>query len=373
METIDKLRLLSDASRYDLACACGTNDRDRRKRGADGAWLYPVSMPSGGYSVLLKTLISNVCANDCKYCPFRLAVDAPRCTIEPEAMARIFMEYVGAKKVFGLFLSSGVTGTPDRSMALLNDTAAILRGRYRYRGYVHLKIIPGASDAAIESSLSLADAVSLNIETPGVRHCRQLSTKKDFERDIIGPLKRISVLTGKGMKFERVKTTTQFIVGASDETDREIMTYTSGLYDRLKLHRVYFSAYQRGGGDASIPGEFSATTRTEENFVREHRIYQADFLLRRYRFTQQEFVYSAGGMLPLDKDPKQTWADHHPERFPVAVASADRETLLRVPGIGPVIARRILARQKEGGPMSWEGLGIGGKRRELIGKYAVVR
>ena len=373
MDTQQKLEILSDASRYDLACACGTkNAEDHRTRGRDGSWLYPVSLPGGGYSVILKTLISNVCNNDCKYCPFRSSVDLPRCTIDSEAMARIFLDYLGTKKIFGLFLSSGIIGTPDHSMRFLNDTAAILRKKHRYRGYIHLKVIPGASDAAIEESLSLASAVSLNIETPGDRHCRQLSLKKNYSVDIIRPLKLISALTRKGMKYEGVKTTTQFIVGASDETDREIVRYTSGLYDRLKMHRVYFSAYQRGYGDPSLPGEQAVQSRGDENFVREHRIYQADFLLRRYGFVLGDFMFDAGGMFSLDKDPKQSWVDSHPDLFPVMIHSATKETLLRIPGIGPVTARMIVRQRKEGRIGSWEQLGLAGKRLRQVRQYAVL-
>lgn len=372
MNIHQKLEILSDASRYDLACACGTKNADHRKRGQDGSWLYPVSLPGGGYSVLLKTLISNVCSNDCKYCPFRSAVDVPRCTIDPQEMADIFLEYVKAKKVFGLFLSSGVLGTPDHSMRFLNDTAAILRKKHRYRGYIHLKIIPGASDAAIEESLSLASAVSLNIETPGDRHCRRLSSKKNFSKDIIHPLKLISELTRKGMKYEGVKTTTQFIVGASDETDREIVTYTSGLYGRLKMHRVYFSAYQRGYGDSGLPGEWAAPAIGDESFIREHRIYQADFLMRRYGFTLDDFMFDAGGRFFLDKDPKQVWVDGHPDFFPVTIGSATKEALLRVPGIGPMTARMIVRQRRQSGIGSWEQLGLAGKRLGQIRRYAVL-
>ena len=166
---------------------------------------------------MLKTLISNVCGNDCKYCPYRSAKDIPRCIINPEQMAALFMEYVRSK-VFGLFLSSGVVDSPDKTMDLLNTTARIARKKYQYRGYIHLKIIPGASDAAIEDALSLASAVSLNIETPGHNHFQTLSEKKDFLRDIVHPIKQISALTAKGMKYERVKQSTQFIVGAAGET-----------------------------------------------------------------------------------------------------------------------------------------------------------
>ena len=372
MDTLQKLEILSNASRYDLACACGTKNGDHRKRGQDGSWLYPVALPGGGYSVLLKTLISNVCSNDCKYCPFRSAVDVPRCTIDPQDMADMFIDYVKAKKAFGLFLSSGVLGAPDHSMRILNDTAAILRKKHRYRGYIHLKVIPGASDAAIEESLSLASAVSLNIETPGDRHCSRLSSKKNFTTDIIRPLKLISALTRKGMKYEGVKTTTQFIVGASDETDREIVTYTSGLYERLKMHRVYFSAYQRGYGDPGLPGERTVPADGYASFVREHRIYQADFLLRKYGFTLGDFIFDESGRFSLEKDPKQVWVDSHPGFFPVMIGSATKDSLLRVPGIGPITARIIVRMRKEGKIGSWEQVGLTGKRLSQARQYAVL-
>src|SRR4030042_4125589 len=219
MDTIEKLKVLSEDSQYDLACACGTSKDDRRKRGLDGKWLYPVALPQGGYSVLLKTLLSNACANDCKYCPLRSGSNVRRCTLSPDEVARIFMEYYRRRKVFGLFLSSGVIGNPDNTMERINTVARLLRGRHEYRGYIHLKIIPGASDAAIEEAISLSTAVSLNIETPGRRHFELLSGKKDYERDIIRPIKLMGKLTAKGARFSKVKCTTQFIVGASEETD----------------------------------------------------------------------------------------------------------------------------------------------------------
>ncbi len=376
MDPLDKLKLLSDASRFDLSCACGTDDRGHRTRGNDGAWLYPVSLPNGGHSIILKTLISNVCVNDCLYCPYRSTTDVPRTMIDPETMARLFMDYWLRRRVFGLFLSSGVVGSPDHSMTLLNDTAAILRRKFQFRGYLHLKVIPGASDAAIEETLSLASAVSINIETPGERHCRRLSLKKNFEKDIIRPLKLISSLTGKGMRYERIKTTTQFIVGASDETDREIITYTAGLYDRLRMHRVYFSAYQSGNG-ASPPKGSGGTTpygaEKEGTFVREHRIYQADFLIRKYKFAMQDFIFDPDGFFSLDADPKQVWADHHPEAFPVAVNSSDALKLLRVPGLGPATVGRLIRLRREGAIRSWDRLGLSGKRLDTIKKYAVLQ
>jgi predicted DNA-binding helix-hairpin-helix protein len=353
MDTLTKLQTLSDASQYDLACACGTKKgSDHRTRGNDGTWLYPVSLPGGGTSIMLKTLMSNVCVNDCKYCPYRHDRDVVRCTIEPDALVRIFLEYVRRKQVIGLFLSSGVIGTPDRTMQLLTDTAAMLRNRHHYRGYIHLKIIPGASDSAIDEALRLASTVSLNIETPGRNRFRQLSERKDYIRDIIRPMQRISALTSENGPFSKVRQTTQFIVGASDESDAEIVNYTGNLYKKLNIGRVYFSAYQRGLGDHTIPGEQMTVSTgtgigTDAAFIREHRLYQVDFLLRQYRFSAEDITFDANGALALDTDPKMAWAQRHPEYFPVNVNHADKYELLRVPGIGPRSVTKILAMRRQ--------------------------
>ncbi len=372
LDTIEKLKLLSDDSQYDLACACGTGKDDRRKRGTDGKWLYPVSLPQGGYSVILKTLLSNACINDCRYCPLRAESDVRRCTLQPEESAGVFMEYQRKTDVFGLFLSSGVIRNADHTMDRLNAVARLLRSRYQFRGYIHLKIIPGASDAAIEDSISLASAVSLNIETPGKKNFDLLSNKKDYDRDIIHPLKLMSRLTGRGMKHSKVKCTTQFIVGASDERDGEIIKYMSGLYDRLKFQRIYFSAYQKGLGHPDIPGEREFLTVPEERFMREHRLYQTDFLMRRYGFSGSDIPLDNAGNLRLDKDPKQIWADTHPEHYPVRLNRSEKEELLKVPGLGPVSVNRILRVRKKGRIKRLEDIGMKGKRLTLAGKYVVV-
>ena len=369
--TIDKLKLLSNDSQYDLACACGTGKDDRRTRGSDGRWLYPVSLPQGGYSVLLKTLLSNACVNDCKYCPLRAESSLRRCTLQPEEVARVFMEYQRGKEVFGLFLSSGVIRSPDYTMDRINAVARLLRKKYRYRGYIHLKIIPGASDAAIEDSVSLASAVSLNIETPGKKHFAVLSDKKDYDRDIIHPLKVMSRLTGRGMKYSRVTCTTQFIVGASDEKDADIMHSMAGLYERLKFRRVYFSAYQKGLGDPHIPGERQFLVIPEERFMREHRLYQTDFLMRKYGFKSSDIPLDQKGNLRLDKDPKQVWADQHPEYYPVRLNTAEKDALLKVPGLGPLSVSRILTARKKGRIRNLEQIGVRGRRLELAGQYVV--
>ncbi|HTR44975.1 MAG TPA: hypothetical protein VMH06_04615 [Thermodesulfovibrionales bacterium] len=370
MDTIEKLKVLSEDSQYDLACACGTGKDDRRRRGTDGKWLYPVALPQGGYSVLLKTLLSNACVNDCKYCPLRSETNVRRCTLQPEEVARVFMEYRRRKKVFGLFLSSAVIGSADHTMDRINAVARLLRYRHGFRGYIHLKIIPGASDAAIEDSLSLANAVSLNIETPGKKHFELLSHKKDYDRDILRPLSLMGRLTGKGTRHSRVKCTTQFIVGASRETDAEIIDSMYDLYGPMNFKRVYFSAYQKGLGDPDIPGERRFLTNGK-SFLREHRLYQVDFLSRTYGFGRDDILFDNDGNLRLDKDPKEIWADRHPEYYPVRLNSSGKEALLKVPGLGPETVRRILKIRRERRINRLEDLGLKGKRFEKVKSYVI--
>jgi len=341
-----KLEILSADAQYDLACACGSTKEEHRKRSSRGRWIYPVTMPNGGNRSLFRTLISNVCSNDCKYCPLRAQRDVRRCSLSAAETASVFWDYFTRGEVFGLFLSSSLCGSADATMDRLNTTARILRSKYRYRGYIHLKVIPGASAAAIEDALSLSTAVSLNIETPGEKNLAKLSNTKHYITDIIEPIKLISRLTEKGARYEGVKQMTQFIVGAAGESDNEIVKYTAGLYERLKMHRVYFSAYQRGLGDEKLPGEQKVMQNPEEIFTREHRLYQVDFLFRKYGFTEQDFFFDVNGNLSMEADPKEVWAGRHPEAFPVNVNRATKWELLKVPGLGPVTVERILNQRK---------------------------
>ena len=353
-DTRQKLEILSADAQYDLACACGSSDNEHRRRGPQGKWIYPVTLPNGGTSILFKTLVSNVCSNDCKYCPLRADQDVRRCTLNEEETVNTFLDYYKRGEVFGLFLSSGVLGTPDATMERLNRIAKILRYRRGFRGYIHLKVIPGASANAIEEAVKLSSAVSLNIETPGAKHLAKLSDKKRFIEDIVEPIKLISRLTGRGNKYERVKQTTQFIVGAADETDSEIVKYMWGLYDRLNLRRIYFSAYQKidnaDSGNLFSSHEPQALSHesqaTSDVFVREHRLYQVDFLLRRYGFSESDIVFDEAGNLPLDTDPKESWAKRNPQYFPIDVNKASKDELLRVPGLGQITVDRILEHRK---------------------------
>jgi len=368
-DTHQKLEILSDDAKYDLACACGTNRDDTRRRGGDGRWIYPVTLPGGGKSVLFKTLISNVCTNDCKYCPLRQQQDIRRCSLSPEETVATFLDYYRQRKVFGLFLTSGVIGSPDATMDRLNTTAGLLRRRHQFKGYIHLKIIPGASRTAIDEAVALASAVSLNIETPGAENLARLSSKKDYLRDIIDPIKHISQLTARGSRFEKVKQTTQFIVGPAGESDSEIVKYMWGLYDRLRLHRIYFSAYQKGLGDASLAVEGAGGDAATDMFVREHRLYQVDFLMRKYGFTDRDILFDTRGNLSLEEDPKEVWAAGHPEFFPVPVNRASRRELLRVPGLGPVTVNGILQRRRTQRIGRLEDLGAVGVRLRKAQPY----
>jgi predicted DNA-binding helix-hairpin-helix protein len=371
--TREKLEILSADAQYDLACACGSSKEESRKRSGEGKWIYPITLPNGGKSVLFKTLISNVCTNDCKYCPLREKESIQRCNLGAEETAKVFLDYYKKRKVFGLFLSSGVCGSADATMEKLNRVARLLRKRYGFCGYIHLKIIPGASDAAIEDAVSLASTVSLNIETPGEANLAKLSEKKKYIRDIIEPIKLISRLTGRGAKYEKVKQTTQFIVGAAGESDAEIVKYMWGLYDRLKMHRVYFSAYQKGLGDESIAGEKIRLEEPTDVFVREHRLYQVDFLMRKYGFKESDIVFNKEGNLSLAWDPKEAWAQSHPEAFPVNVNRASKWELLRVPGLGPVTIKGILERRMKWRINRIEDFGKMGIRLKKASKYLVFK
>lgn len=341
MDPLTRLHILSADSRYDLACSCGESEH-RRRTGDGSRWLYPVPLAAGGRGFVFKTLLSNCCVNDCRYCPLRGDADAERCSLSPDEVVRLFLRHNERQWLLGLFLSSGVCGTPDHTMEKLIAAAEILRRKHRYRGYIHLKIIPGASEDAMAEALRYASAVSLNIEVPGRRYFEQLSRSKDFDRDIIAPLRYLARQTARGGPYARIRCTTQFIVGAADETDREIVRYMDGIYNRLRFERVYFSAYQDGTGAIPVPGDHDLKLAAERRLTREHRLYQVDWLLRRYRFSPAEMEFDADGNLSLAADPKQVWASRHPEFFPVNVNRAPAADLLRVPGLGPVAVDRIV-------------------------------
>ncbi|MGE4454082.1 MAG: radical SAM protein [Sphaerochaeta sp.] len=364
MDTQSKLDILSRDAQYDLSCACGTkNPEEHRKRNTQGSgWLYPTTTASGGPGIILKTLLGNRCTNDCKYCPLRAGQDFRPVALSPREMASFFYEFQAKRPLLGLFLSSAVMKDAGVTMDHLVSTARILRNYYHYKGYIHLKVIPGSSKESIDEALKYASALSLNIETPGESHFLKLTDAKQYVKDILEPLKYIASQTAKGGPYQRVHTSSQFIVGASDELDREILLYTSEMYRQLHMGRLYFSAYQRGLGDPSIPGERSEEPVQDQLelfedlpplslpdtglLTREHRLYQADWLLRKYGFQYEEFCFTEEGNLSLHEDPKLAWAKANRDFYPLSVKRAEKEALLRVPGLGPTYVQRILEKRR---------------------------
>jgi len=347
MDTIEKVETLGEAARYDLCGACGES---HRVKDDIGRWIYPVALPDGKRVKLLKILLTNACDNNCLYCFNRKDRNFPRTSFKAEELAYLFDQLYRAQMAQGLFLSSAVQGSPDRTMDQMIATAEILRQRYLYRGYIHLKIMPGASWGCVERATQVADRVSVNLEAPSQKWLRRLAPDKELD-DLLAPLHWVRRLLDEGdeRRVQRAGQTTQFVVGAAGEPDREILQTTETLYRELKLARVYFSAFQPLEG---TPLE----DRPATPLLREHRLYQTDFLFRRYGFALGELIFDEEGNLPLEADPKMAWALNHPPFFPVEVNQATREELLRVPGIGPKSARRIIEGRRLGGLRTLEDL-----------------
>lgn len=328
----DKADLLARSAVYDLCGSCSSAGGGRIKDPL-GRWIYPAALPDGRTVRLLKVLQTNLCRNDCSYCANRASRDVPRERFSPEELARLFMDLSLAGIAQGLFLSSAVEAGPDHGMARMIATAEIVRKRFEFNGYIHLKILPGASQAAIEHAATLADRISINIEAPGPDALSRIARQKDFRTEILPQTEWIRRAV-EDRRFRARSHTTQFVVGAGGESDRDILRWCEWLYTKRRLSRAYFSAYQ-------VPDEDTPLTAAPAPLMREHRLYQADFLMRRYGFCYDELEFEPSGNLSLEVDPKQKWADRHPEWFPVDILTADFEQLVRVPGIGPLTAKRI--------------------------------
>jgi putative DNA modification/repair radical SAM protein len=296
--------------------------------------IHTSPLPGGGSIRLLKVLQTNICEFDCFYCEHRASRDVPRTYVSPEELAQTFMMLHRKHLVEGLFLSSGITKKIDTMQERMVQTVEILRGKYQFNGYIHLKILPGVSANAMEQSLLLADRVSINMEAPNPTRLKKLSHMKDFI-GMLGQLKWIKDRKLAHPNLIRAGTITQFVVGAADESDQEILSASERLYRDLNLRRAYFSAF------SPIP-DTPLENHLPTPLLREHRLYQADWLMRFYGFKMQELVLDEAGNLSLEQDPKQVWALAHPDFFPLEVNTAPYELLLRVPGIGPISAKRIV-------------------------------
>jgi predicted DNA-binding helix-hairpin-helix protein len=304
--------------------------------------IHEAIMPGGKRIKLLKTLLTSACERNCYYCPFRAGRDFRRATFKPEEMARAFAELKQRGIAEGLFLSSGIVGGGVRTQDRLIDTAAILRRKLDYRGYLHLKLMPGSERDQVLEAMTLADRVSVNLEAPNPDRLSRLAPKKIFLAELLQPLKwaaEIRKTMPPPYRGRWPSLVTQFVVGAAGESDVELLQTTAYLTATLGLGRVYFSAFHPVHDTPleNVP---------PENPWREHRLYQASFLLRDYGFQFEDLPFTADGRLPLDVDPKLGWARLNLRESPVEVNRAGREELLKVPGIGPRGADAILAARR---------------------------
>jgi predicted DNA-binding helix-hairpin-helix protein len=327
-----KLNLLGDNAKFDLSCACSADPP--RRRGADGRWIYPAVLPNGKRVHTLKVLLDNSCHNDCAYCAQRAGRDTRRDRFTPEELARLFDQMHKAGLVRALFLSSGLGGNPVRTMDRMIAAVEIVRRRYAFRGFVHLKILPGVEFSQVERASQIAQRISINLEAPGEKRLAALSGSKHFQSDILQRMWWIARLV-REKRFLAKGHTTQFVVGASGESDREIGRAADRLYRDYHLTRAYYSKF-------SPVRDTPLENHPPAPFMREHRLYQMDFLLRKYDFPFEEIPFESNGNLSLQVDPKTAWARGHPELFPLEINRAEREELLRVPGLGPLTVKRIL-------------------------------
>lgn len=400
----EKLTILSDAAKYDVACTSSGVSRGGREGflgNSVAAGVCHAFTSDGRCISLLKILMTNHCIFDCKYCKNRASNDVPRATFTPEEICTLTIEFYKRNYIEGLFLSSGVIKSPDYTMERICETLRLLRTKYRFNGYIHVKAIPGASDELIYSAGLLADRISLNMELPTQQSLRKLAPNKNM-KNIIGPMNRISgtiaghrVAVGKSARMERcginkhlvnsifgpgvdriegpegdsslfpaanpflypaekndallrrpfapAGQSTQMIIGATDETDLDLIRTTQALYQSFDLKRVFFSAYIPVNEDAALPDKTAPVP-----LLREHRLYQADWLIRYYGFVADEILTGDNPFLDYRVDPKCFWAINHLDRFPVEINTAPVDVLLRVPGIGPTSVKRIVSARRYG-------------------------
>ncbi|MEW5957988.1 MAG: radical SAM protein [Chloroflexota bacterium] len=301
-----------------------------------------VTHPQRGKIPVMRIMQTSACQHNCYYCPFQAGRDFRRVTLTPEELAAAFDQMQRKKLVDGLFLSSGVIGGGVKTMDPMLATVDIVRRKYEYRGYIHLKIMPGAEDAQIERAARLADRLSINLEGANERRLPQLAPKKDFLKELLPPLHWVRQHRQALEPWVKLPSlTTQFVVGPAGEADRELLTTVSHLYRQANLGRAYYQAFN------PIPGtRFEHLSPT--NPRREHRLYQADWLFRFYGFSLAEIPFDAQGNLPLTIDPKLAWAKIHLSQRPVEINRAGRSELLRVPGIGPKTADILIAARRSG-------------------------
>lgn len=363
MELLDKLTVLTDAAKYDAACTSSGLDRTSRPGGLGSTMAAGCchSFSADGRCVtLLKVLLSNACIYDCQYCVNRRTNDTPRAAFTPRELCELTIGFYRRNYIEGLFLSSAVMKSPDHTTELMIETLSLLRREYNFWGYIHAKAIPGADPLLTYRLGCLADRLSVNIELPSESSLRLLAPDK-AKQDILTPMAQIRdgihlsknevALYKHAPRFAPAGQSTQMIVGATPETDFHILKLSEGLYKKYQLKRVFYSAYMPVSDSALLP----AKRDFKPPLLREHRLYQADWLLRYYHFEADELLDAQNPNFNPLVDPKCSWALNHLDQFPVEVNRADYETLLRVPGIGVTGAKRILTARRAG-PLHFDGL-----------------
>ena len=352
-----KLRILADAAKFDASCA---SSGSKRSGGAglgstQGMGICHSYTPDGRCISLLKVLLTNVCIYDCAYCINRRSSDVERATFEPEEVVRLTMEFYRRNYIEGLFLSSGIRRSADDTLGRMIEVARVLRERERFGGYIHLKAVAGASESLVQRAGLFADRVSVNIELPTDSDLQRLAPEKRRDQ-IEGAMTAIRGAIDEDRAQQKRRATsrrtptqsrvapagqsTQMIVGATPAHDRDVLSTASGLYSRHRLRRVYYSAY------SPIPHASIALPSKSAPLIREHRLYQADWLLRFYGFSVDEVTPHSAPRLDLEIDPKLAWALANRSRFPVDLDRASKEDLLRVPGLGVSSVGRILSTRR---------------------------
>ena len=349
MTLFEKLTILSDAAKYDVACTSSGVDRSGNKTGM-GNCLAPgichTFSADGRCVSLLKILFTNECIFNCAYCLNNCNNDVHRASFTPEEICTITLEFYRRNYIEGLFLSSGILISPNYTMELIYQTLFLLRNKYHFNGYIHVKAIPGADPLLVQRTGYLADRMSINLELPTADALKKLAPYKS-RRTILKPMRQIQngitenkeelALYRSAPKFVPAGQSTQMIIGATPENDYQIMSVAEQLYDKFSLKRVFYSAFINVNEDSNLP-----MLPGGPPLLREHRLYQADWLLRYYHFHVDELLSEARPDFNIYLDPKCDWAVRHLEYFPVEIQKADYRTLLRVPGIGYKSAQRII-------------------------------
>lgn len=355
MDVFDKLKILTDAAKYDVACTSSGVNKKAPVGGIGSAAASGIchSFAGDGRCIsLLKVLMTNVCAYDCKYCVNRKSNDTPRASFTPRELAELTINFYRRNYIEGLFLSSGVLKSPDYTTEQMIEALRILREEYRFSGYIHAKGIPGTDSTLIAQLGMLADRMSVNIELPSQSSLQMLAPDKS-KHSILAPMGYIQnriqenstdiIKYRHAPKFASAGQSTQMIIGATPDTDFQILNLTEGLYKKYKLKRVFFSAYMPVSENSLLP-----TLDTEPPLWREHRLYQADWLLRFYGFKANELLDQQHQSFNPYMDPKCNWALHHMDFFPMNVNRAPYSDLLRIPGIGVNSAKRIVTARRTG-------------------------